>query len=204
MTRKPGTSRNADFPRSFGPTSPGEGSTPLRRRHRFRGPPLDPGPPRPSPDGLHAPERVLGPRQGLRTESPPVSMHRVIYTSKRRLNQLTKGCDSGLPGSGTRWCTAWCNCLPGSSCHASQVWISAVRLDVDGRLAGFFPLDTVGCHQIRNHALVRIAFHEKLPGRGRRHLPDLQAPFGGSDDGLVTEPDRLLPVRINPLNRDFR
>ena len=45
----------------------------------------------------------------------------VIYTSKRCLNHLTNGCDSGLSGSSTRWCTAWCNCLPGSSCHASQV-----------------------------------------------------------------------------------
>ena len=45
----------------------------------------------------------------------------VIYTSKRCLNQWTNGCDSGLSGSSTRWCTAWCNCLPGSSCHASQV-----------------------------------------------------------------------------------
>ena len=45
----------------------------------------------------------------------------MIYTSKRCLNHLTNGCDSGLSGSSTRWCTAWCNCLPGSSCHASQV-----------------------------------------------------------------------------------
>ena len=92
----------------------------LCRHHRFMAKPLGLGTPR-LPDGVHAPERLLDPRQSLPARVPADLDAPGIYTSKRCLNQLTNGCDSGLSGSSTRWCTASCNCLPGSSCHASQV-----------------------------------------------------------------------------------